>query len=532
MECRVCGTLFYVYAPLGQLIRENNKALDKTYIYSYNEIGNITSVKEYSYTTGAVSGTPVTKYFGYNTTHPDRLTSFGGKAISYNINGCPVSYGNKRFVWTKGKLTRLYDSVDSGYSADDVRFTYDAYGRRLTKTYTYDPGDDYSGDFLIGSTTTYTYDNSGRLIREFCTEEYTESANTTYEIIYLYDESSVVGFLYGTNGGTLMPYYYHRNLQGDVVAIYTATGTRCVEYAYDAYGNCKTIYSTNSVLADSNPIRYRGYYYDRETKLYYLNARYYNPEWRRFISPDDTAYLDPECANGLNLYAYCYNDPVNHVDLSGHDPKWYNIAAGIGIVLFVAATIVLTAGLAGAVIGGVAGGIIYGAAIGAVTLGTIGAGVGAVGGMIFDAASGNDFGTSIWTWTKAGFAIGTIGGAVIGGAIGGAAAYSVTGLSNASFWTGLGTSGEIIAGQAANSQGLITIGQTFGGKVAHFMTNRFGYAATKYIWASLSKTMASTVAMDSVTLFYRGEISETSIYVMYEYPELLRRGINIIKQLI
>ena len=67
-----------------------------------------------------------------------------------------------------------------------------------------------------------------------------------------------------------------------------------------------------------NPIRYRGYYYDQDTKLYYLNARYYCPEWRRFISPDDTAYLDAESVNGLNLYTYCNNDPVNYCDPSGH----------------------------------------------------------------------------------------------------------------------------------------------------------------------------------------------------------------------
>ena len=53
-------------------------------------------------------------------------------------------------------------------------------------------------------------------------------------------------------------------------------------------------------------------YYDRETKLYYCNARYYDPEWRRFLSHDDTSYLDPENFSGLNLYAYCYNDPVNY----------------------------------------------------------------------------------------------------------------------------------------------------------------------------------------------------------------------------
>ena len=96
------------------------------------------------------------------------------------------------------------------------------------------------------------------------------------------------------------------------------SGNIVVKYAYDAYGNCKVVSGADSEIATLNPFRYRGCYYDRETGLYYLNARYYNPEWRRFISPDDTAYLDPETVNGLNLYAYCNNDPVNYADPSGH----------------------------------------------------------------------------------------------------------------------------------------------------------------------------------------------------------------------
>lgn len=72
------------------------------------------------------------------------------------------------------------------------------------------------------------------------------------------------------------------------------------------------------LTATRHPIRYRGYYYDEDTKFYYLNARYYCPEWRRFISPDDTGYLDSETPNGLNLYVYCNNDPVNYADPSGN----------------------------------------------------------------------------------------------------------------------------------------------------------------------------------------------------------------------
>ena len=90
-----------------------------------------------------------------------------------------------------------------------------------------------------------------------------------------------------------------------------------VKYAYDAFGNCKVLLDTAG-LSTVNPIHYRSYYYDHETKLYYLNARYYNPQWRRFISPDSTEYIDSENPNGLNLYVYCHNDPINFADPTGH----------------------------------------------------------------------------------------------------------------------------------------------------------------------------------------------------------------------
>ena len=83
-------------------------------------------------------------------------------------------------------------------------------------------------------------------------------------------------------------------------------------------------------LAKANPIRYRGYYYDQDIGLYYLNARYYSPELRRFISPDDTAYLDGETVDGLNLYAYCCNDPVNYADPSGNGPISAYILRALG----------------------------------------------------------------------------------------------------------------------------------------------------------------------------------------------------------
>ena len=89
------------------------------------------------------------------------------------------------------------------------------------------------------------------------------------------------------------------------------------EYRYDAYGNCLSVSGSNDEVASCNPFRYRSYYYDDDTGLYYLNARYYNPKLRRFISPDNSAYLDTGSPQGLNLYVYCGNDPVSHSDPSG-----------------------------------------------------------------------------------------------------------------------------------------------------------------------------------------------------------------------
>ena len=311
----------YTYDEFGQLVRENNEALDKTFVYEYNNIGNVTKVKEYDFTLNTTpTGVLRERNYSYDSASPDKLAAVNGNAIQYNSLGCPVRCGDKVLVWDKGRLMRVYDDVDTsfGYSAEDVRFTYDGQGRRLTKTYTYDPGEDYSGDFCIGRDTAYTYDGDGRLIREHTTEYYTESASTTRELIFLYDEGGIVGVTYSFNGATPVTYYYHKNLQGDVIAIYDEGGNIKAGYAYDAWGNHVVTNSNLPQLAQCNPFRYRGYYYDVETGLYYCNARYYSPKLCRWISPDSIGYLDPSSINGLNLYAYCGNDPVNKYDPTGH----------------------------------------------------------------------------------------------------------------------------------------------------------------------------------------------------------------------
>jgi RHS repeat-associated protein len=154
----------------------------------------------------------------------------------------------------------------------------------------------------------------------------------TNRINWSYDAGgTTVGFT--LNG---VPYFYLRNLQGDVTGIYDASGTIVARYEYDAWGNLLEIWDDSGYnVGELNPIRYRGYYYDSETGYYYCQSRYYNPEWRRWISSD--ALCDTlQGILGTNMYAYGLNDPVNFSDPSGCSASPWD---GVGLALANAATI-------------------------------------------------------------------------------------------------------------------------------------------------------------------------------------------------
>ena len=115
-------------------------------------------------------------------------------------------------------------------------------------------------------------------------------------------------------------YWYERNLQGDIVAVYSSSGIKLISYSYDAWGNFTTAYHNTgeNSTAVKNPFKYRGYYYDSDLNLYYLNTRYYDPVVGRFISPDaeSTITATLNALTDKNLYAYCDNNPVNPGDYS------------------------------------------------------------------------------------------------------------------------------------------------------------------------------------------------------------------------
>ena len=238
---------------------------------------------------------------------------------------------------------------------------------------------------------------------------------------YFYDSEGLCGFRY-YNGSTWTEYVYVKNAKGDVLAILSADGTAVANYSYDAWGNC-TVESQTGGMGDINPIRYRGYYYDGETGLYYLLTRYYDPTIGHFISPDGFEYLDPETIGAINLYAYCNNNPVMYVDPTGESFILAMIIGGAIAGAIIGATVNGVTAYSEGVRGwDLAGAIVAGAAVGGIAGGIIGAGVGtlfggaAVGGALAIAGGGtaaagaaisaSAAGTAVLTGLAAGIGIG------------------------------------------------------------------------------------------------------------------------------
>ncbi|MBR6769577.1 MAG: RHS repeat-associated core domain-containing protein [Clostridia bacterium] len=300
----------YEYDDIDQLIRENNVVAGKTYLYTYDNAGNITSKKTYPYTIASTasvaSKTPTATYtYTYEDANwGDRLSSYRDVPFAYDSLGNPLIYYNGTSYTMQWQNGRQLTSAAKGSTI--YTFTYDAEGRRTSKRwssgriilYVWD-GDLLIGEYVVGQkNVTYTYDATG----------------------------SPVGFTYTDltgyyEGGVPCSFLYRKNAQGDIIGIVDSSGNEFVKYNYDAWGNLISytmhgdgLYSLHYNLAEDNPFRYRGYYYDRETGFYYLNSRYYDPAIGRFINADSQLNIG-EGVLGCNMYAYCLNNPVN-----GYDP--------------------------------------------------------------------------------------------------------------------------------------------------------------------------------------------------------------------
>ena len=309
----------YAFDAIGRLVSEKDIDNNKEICYNYDSQGNIEAkwlpdgtVKRYCYQEDS-----------------DLLIRFGSERFEYDQLGNPTVYRDMTCTWN---LTRLLTSVKDG--TNTINFEYDIFGRRTRK-------------FCNDSETVFEYDENN-LIRQIHNGKTTE---------FIYGKNGIVGFVYNNK-----TYYFRKNIFGDVERIYNDNGTVVGRYSYSAFGECEIKLDTDNI-ASLNPIRYRGYYFDDELGLYYLQSRYYDPEIGRFISADSIEYADPEHVNGLNLYAYCNNNPVTNVDPNGN--KWWNWVLGgllaVTSIVVTVATAGATAAIAATVMGALVGALYGGA---------------------------------------------------------------------------------------------------------------------------------------------------------------------------
>lgn len=301
------GTLkhSYVYDGLGQLKRENNVDTGETIIYNYksdsNNGGNIISKTIYPYTTGEVGTATRTINYGYDTVWKDKLTSYDGDVITYDEIGNPETYRDgMSFEWQGRQMKSATINKDS--VTTNISYTYDADGLRTTKQvgstlYEYE----YVGGQLVYEKRGdirfyYRYDSLGQL----ASIKRIDAADATYTV------------------------YAVTNSRGDIEELRHLNGSLIARYTYDTWGNTLSIVdasgneiTSSTALPVQNPFRYRGYYYDSESGLYYLRSRYYDPVTCRFLNGDSVSDTNASVI-GYNMFVYCSNNPINGFDPNGH----------------------------------------------------------------------------------------------------------------------------------------------------------------------------------------------------------------------
>ncbi|PEJ57980.1 Wall-associated protein [Bacillus sp. AFS002410] len=286
----------YTYDSLNQLISEELPDGTKK-VYSYDGFGNRTTVK--------VTKDSVTTETNSQFNKENQLSEYGNDPIHYDADGNRTDDSDYRYGWNP--LGQLISVTKNGESNPFATYKYDEQGRRIEKT-------------VDGVTTKYFYDGN--------------SINVLYET----DNIGVVlrSYVYSSNGQRLAMkkqgqlFYYHYNAHGDVISLTDQMGQIVASYDYDTWGN--VIKSDAQGLANDNPFGYAGYMYDKETKLYYLIARYYQPETGVFLSLDPEPG-DQDDALTQNGYTYANNNPVMFYDYGGNSAQYdgYISQGGAGV---------------------------------------------------------------------------------------------------------------------------------------------------------------------------------------------------------
>ena len=286
----------YYYDALGQLVMEKDAAAGVTNEFTYDQGGNLTQKKQ----TPSSGGSAVTARYTYgNSKWKDLLTAYNGQAITYDAIGNPLTYRDGMTLsWERG---RQLSSLQTGGKL--VNYEYDSDRQRTKKV-------------VAGAETKFYWDDRGVM-----TQQDMPDGKSLW--FYSNPDGSIGSLNYEYVRYTLV-----KDLQGNVIGLADKNGNLAAKYTYDAWGNILSVTDGqgNDVsgnpghIANVNPLRYRGYYFDQETGFYYLHTRYYDPKAGRFINADNPGLVttSPMALSDKNLFAYCDNNSINRSDNSGH----------------------------------------------------------------------------------------------------------------------------------------------------------------------------------------------------------------------
>jgi len=286
-----------ILSPGGNIFckfgKEAAVCLDKTIIYTRDAGGNVTQKKVYALSTqenpeGQLEQTMV---YAYADGWKDQMTAVDGQAVAYDTAGNMTAYKGRKYSWCGNGI--LTDVIKE--DGTQIHYAVNAEGVRMEKK--------------VNGVVASTYFTDGSQILG-------EKNASGYQS-YIYNSGGEIEAIYYKKN----VYYYIKNGQQDIIGLSDASGQWVVDYSYDTWGNLlKAGGSMASTLGVDNPFRYRGYYYDTETGLYYLESCYYNPELGRMMSADSLSVLgmSKTTLNDKNLYNYCDGNPVGRVDESGN----------------------------------------------------------------------------------------------------------------------------------------------------------------------------------------------------------------------
>jgi len=306
----------YVYDNVGQVVRENNLELNKSFVYVYDKGGNIAQKKEYVYTTGELGEPVSTINYTYDSVWKDKLTAYGDTQIQTDAMGNPLNYKGNLLngLDVSGTLEwngrQLSAAVVGGARYE---YTYNAEGLRTSVK-------EMSSNDEVKRIYYYIWEN-GKLMGYYI-DDITGSDDVVIKMLFD-DKDDPIGYeVINDNDDAAETMYFQKNLQGDITAVCNSNRKVLITYTYDAWGGVQVAsMNENSFMGLyaflCTPITYRGYMYDVFTGLYYLQSRYYNPAYGRFLNMDSIMKTGEPL--GANIFAYCGNNPVNYVDYDGRD---------------------------------------------------------------------------------------------------------------------------------------------------------------------------------------------------------------------